>query len=352
MASSQMKNLVDAQGIERLYKLPNYWKTKAELAEQTGDIPSALFATKKQHQLLDSIQTVTNQEKAENLLIAFETAKEKEILENQRIELESLALENEEQKTIIYLILIISILFVVVIVILLIAYRAKSSHNDRLKENYTLIERQKAELSSSLKEKEILFREVNHRVKNNLQIVSSLLFFHSKIVKDEMSKNALKDAQTRIQSMSFIHQKLYQTNNVGIVDLEDFSESLIAYIVKLHKSKQANISFEVDANNSKVSLQKAIPLGLILHELTNFSLQNTNEHSDLNQINIKISATETTLAIEYQDLSHKEDFSPILVDETISKKLIHLLTNQLNGTISQKKNHPHSLFFSFRLSNK
>ncbi len=130
-------------------------------------------------------------------------------------------------------------------------------------------ERKKAEVSlnNSLKEKDILLKEIHHRVKNNLQIITSLLNLQTRNIADEKSLAIFKDSQNRIKSMALIHEKLYQSQDFVQIDLREYIINLSSYIHETYSNVQTVIKFNYDLENLNLSIDKIVPLGLILSEL-------------------------------------------------------------------------------------
>ncbi|MDR3609071.1 MAG: histidine kinase dimerization/phosphoacceptor domain -containing protein [Ignavibacteriaceae bacterium] len=128
-------------------------------------------------------------------------------------------------------------------------------------------------IKASLKEKEVLIREVYHRTKNNMQVISSLLGIKASGTKDEVMQGILQDMKDRIQTISLVHQKLYQSKNLSIVDLKDYVSDLVILIVDSHTIDSDKISVALDLDSIDVELDTAVPCGLIINELISNSLK-------------------------------------------------------------------------------
>ena len=138
-----------------------------------------------------------------------------------------------------------------------------------------LAERQQAEahLRAALTEKEVLLKEVHHRVKNNLQIVSGLLQLQAQSLTDLPIVNALKESQNRVDSMSLIHKKLYTSQDMGQVDVTDYIYSLACNLLTSYKISPSTVDLQVDVEPVTLSLDQAIPCGLVINELVSNSLK-------------------------------------------------------------------------------
>jgi two-component system response regulator len=128
-------------------------------------------------------------------------------------------------------------------------------------------------LRASLTEKEVLLREIHHRVKNNLQVVSSLLRLQSRHVKDEQARAMLKESQNRVRSMALIHEKLYRSEDLARVDMAEYLHSLTPHLVHSAAVHADDINLKVTVANVFLGIDTAIPCGLIINELVSNSLK-------------------------------------------------------------------------------
>lgn len=138
---------------------------------------------------------------------------------------------------------------------------------------YLKVKRQKDVISVTLDEKEILLKEIHHRVKNNLQIISSLLSLQSRYIEDKKVQAAVNDGQNRVKSMALIHQKLYQNNNLMGVEALDYIKNLTRTLMITYGIKQEKIDISYDIDQLKIDVDTIIPIGLILNELISNSFK-------------------------------------------------------------------------------
>lgn len=138
-----------------------------------------------------------------------------------------------------------------------------------------LAERQQAErhLRAALSEKEVLLKEIHHRVKNNLQIVSGLLQLQAQGLNDSQIVNALRESQNRVESMSLIHKKLYTSSDLGQIDVADYIQSLALSLLTTYQISPGTIALQVEVEPVVLSLDQAIPCGLIINELVSNALK-------------------------------------------------------------------------------
>jgi len=154
-----------------------------------------------------------------------------------------------------------------------------------------ITDRKQAEkhLRAALTEKEVLLKEIHHRVKNNLQIVSGLLQLQAQSLDDEQVIEALKESQNRVEAMSLIHKKLYTSINFEQVDVADYIQSLAVSLMTTYQILPGRIALEVDVESVSLSLDQAIPCGLIINELVSNALKYAFPGDRAGKINIKLS---------------------------------------------------------------
>lgn len=130
-----------------------------------------------------------------------------------------------------------------------------------------LIQRQQRELERSLNEKELLLKEIHHRVKNNLSVISSLLELQSNGISDEAANAAIAVAQNRISSIALIHQRLYQHGNLDAIELREFLHVLSKQVSSVYKKQDTQIQIDIAIPETLLDIDTAVPLGLIMNEL-------------------------------------------------------------------------------------
>jgi len=191
-------------------------------------------------------------------------------------------------------------------------------------------------ISASLKEKEILLKEVHHRVKNNLQIISSLLNLQSLSLKENNLIDVFKDSQNRVRTMALIHEKLYQSNSFARIDFGSYLKSLADYLFRSYNINPTIVKLEIEIINIYLQTDSAIACGLIINEFISNSLKYAFPEGRTGLI--RITMTETIL--KNIILSYYDDGVGIPIEISISNtktlglKLVSLLTNQLNGKIT------------------
>lgn len=234
-----------------------------KLDSASGDYISAIANLKKYQKAKDSIFNDVKFYQISDLQIKYETAKKDkniQLLTNES-ELQKVKIKNDKVVKLIAGLVLILVLIITALIFR--SYKNKKETNKQLQISKSRIEKKNKILQNVVKEKEWLLKEVHHRVKNNLQVVMSLLNTQSVYLKEESAVNAIKDSQNRINSMSLIHQRLYQSEGLSCIKMPEYIKELISY---LKDSYNTNYSFIVDVEYIEMHVAQAIPIGLILNE--------------------------------------------------------------------------------------
>lgn len=157
------------------------------------------------------------------------------------------------------------------------------------------------DLRTALAEKEVLLKEIHHRVKNNLQIVSGLLQLQAQGLDDTRMVGALRESQNRVEAMSLIHKKLYTSSDLGQIDVADYIHSLATSILTTYQILPGRITLTVDVEPIVLSLDQAIPCGLIINELVSNALKYAFPNNCFGEINIKLCQINAHFELTIQD---------------------------------------------------
>ncbi|MBX9257266.1 PAS domain S-box protein [Desmonostoc muscorum CCALA 125] len=206
-----------------------------------------------------------------------------------------------------------------------------------------LVQRQKIEvkLRSALAEKEVLLKEVHHRVKNNLQIVSSLLQLQSHTLTDPEVIKVLRESQNRIESISLIHKNLYTSANIGQIDVGDYIHNLAASLLISYQIFPGRISLETDIDSVSLNVDQAIACGLVINELISNSLKHAFPNQQAGIIRIALRNLDNSIEMTIQDngigLPDNLDWRNTA---SLGLSLVYdLVTEQLEGDITLERNH-------------
>jgi PAS domain S-box-containing protein len=204
--------------------------------------------------------------------------------------------------------------------------------------------RTREQIKASLQEKEILLKEIHHRVKNNLQIVASLLYLQSSRIHDPATMAAIQESSDRIRSMSLIHEQLYQSRNLAAIDFHDYLSSLVAYLSQIYRSKEGRIDIYVQAKDINLEVDTAVTLGLIINELVSNALKHAFPNDHDGRVDIQLTRTQPntcTLTVRDNGIGFVPDVVERLEKEgvralhgnSLGIKLVDTLTQQIDGEI-------------------
>jgi two-component sensor histidine kinase len=203
------------------------------------------------------------------------------------------------------------------------------------------------ELDAKNKQNELLLKEIHHRVKNNLEMVKSLIALQSAKLEDGASKEAMLASQNRVQSMGIIHQKLYQGENLGSIEMKDYFINLGEGVLDTFNAEE-KVKIECAMDDLNLDVDTAVPIGLIVNELLTNALKYAFPEGKKGQINISLVKENNDLLLKVTDngIGKTEGSKP--KGTGFGTQLIQLLTQQLNGTISENYNNGTAVFFNFK----
>ncbi|MDW7668793.1 MAG: PAS domain S-box protein [Bacillota bacterium] len=198
-------------------------------------------------------------------------------------------------------------------------------------------DKKEKELIKSLEEKSTLMREIHHRVKNNLQLVSSLLYLQSSYIKNPKVKKALKDTENRVKSMAILHEKIYRAKEINELNFKEYIEEIIKELLKSYKIDK-RIKLYADIEDVDLNIDIAINCGLIVNELITNSLQHAFNNRDKGEIKILIYAIKEEVFIEISD--NGEGFNKkfeCLKNKSLGLQIVESLVMQLKGSIKKEE---------------
>ena len=197
-------------------------------------------------------------------------------------------------------------------------------------------------LIQSLKEKEVLLKEVHHRVKNNMQVISSILNLQSSYVKDNYTLALLKESQNRIKSMSFIHESLYQTQNFEVVNFTDYIITLSKNLIHSYSVNLDKVKLNLDLDKVFLTLDLSIPCGLIINEIISNSLKYAFPNNKSGAIFLSLKENKHKIILEigdngigipnHIDIKHTETLGLQLVDTLVEQINAKLVLDKTKGT--------------------
>lgn len=188
-------------------------------------------------------------------------------------------------------------------------------------------------IKKSLVEKDLLLKELHHRVKNNLQIISSLLNLQSTFIEDGYAYDVFQESQNRVKSMAMIHEQLYQSKDLSNINFSDYIHSMVSGLLSTYKVNPEQIKVNIEAKNIYMDINTAVPCGLIINELVTNSLKHGFPRGLEGIISIKLEKNEKyILKVSDTGVGIKEDID-IKKSNTLGFLLVNSLIKQLDGTI-------------------
>lgn len=208
-----------------------------------------------------------------------------------------------------------------------------------------LVEARTNQLARSLQEKEALLQEIHHRVKNNLQVISSLLYLQSKKIKDEQDRAVFEESRHRIQAMALTHEILYSSERLGQVSAADYFQRIVTTLLRTYSESSKRVRSEVKVDQLDLSLDEALPCGLIVNELVSNALKHAFPGPREGKIKIKCfqepvpgsqGKVQVVLVVEDDGVGLSQDFE---LDNNLGLglKMVRNLVRQLDGKMEIKR---------------
>ncbi len=205
-------------------------------------------------------------------------------------------------------------------------------------------------LKASLLEKEVLLREIHHRVKNNLQIISSLLNLQSRHIQDEPSLDMFQESRHRVRSMALVHEKLYRSKDMARIDFCEYLKSLASHLFMSYGVNSAAVELDVDVKDVYLDINTSIPCGLIVNELVSNSLKHAFSGREKGKIRIVLqpeNKDKFKLVVSDDGVGLPRSLD-VLNTESLGLQLVTMLVEQLQGTLSIERNHGTSFEIVFQ----
>ncbi len=190
-------------------------------------------------------------------------------------------------------------------------------------------------VTASLREKDMLLKEIHHRVKNNLQIIISLLNLQSGYIKDEQTLKTVKDGQNRVRTMALVHEKFYQAEELSEIHFGEYTEKLCQFIFQSYSDRTDRVRLKINSDNIKFDMDTAMPCGLLINEVVSNALKYAFPDGRSGEVAISIKAlpgSKVELFIGDDGIGLPPDLD-IDRTETLGLQLISALAGQLDGTL-------------------
>lgn len=297
-----------------------FYQVRAELFAHSGQYDSAFACLQKQHQVYTSDINEQNRAEIARLNAVHDNVqKQTKILAQDR--------ENAEQKKVINRTVALLVAVLLILVLLFFGYRRKRAQNDKITE-------QRGELEQALHRQKVLLAEVQHRVKNNLQVIIAMLDMQSEAIGYKSIEEITQENQRRIESMAFLHDKVYLSEDLEHVKLQSYLDQIADLLHGTYASKDISVDIAIQSEIDSVPVDKAIPLGLITVELLMNSFKHAFEGRAKGSIRIstiKTSESPNASKLVYQDDGHGYETTP--KSSGLGTEIIKGLAGQLHGNV-------------------
>ena len=223
--------------------------------------------------------------------------------------------------------------------------RFNAELEERVEQRTTELSESAAQLRTTLREKEVLLQEIHHRVKNNLQIVASLLSLQSGSIRDPQMAAHFQENQERIRSMALIHEKLYQSESLARVDLADYMKSLVGILLRTYATA-GNVDLQVRLDPAFVSIDTAVPVGLLLNELLTNALKYAFPDGRKGCLLVDLAVIpdgQYIVRVEDDGVGLGPDFQ-LEQANTLGLRLVRMLAKQLHAELSFRSGSEHTAF--------
>jgi len=308
--------------------------------KEIGDYKKALLLREEYQTVSDSMLSAEKDEITKDIATKYQTEQKVALIELQQDQI-------ERQKFIKLLSFCLAGLFAVVLILSYRNIKSRQNSNALLSEKNSL-------LDAKNQENELLLKEIHHRVKNNLQTISSLLSLQSESIDDPTAFDAVQESKNRVASMALIHQKLYQRDNLAAIEMRDYFETIGNAIIDSFGERAKRVALEIDMPELELDVDTAVPIGLITNELVTNSLKHAFPNDNHGRIFISLKKLgQDNLELIIADNGQSVENQVKEADSGgFGSLLINLLTTQLGGQIDKQTEEGMSTIISFKLPEK
>jgi two-component sensor histidine kinase len=272
--------IIEAENITALRAKSNLYNALSKYFYAFKDYKTAVDYHKKYHDIFVEIKEKQRDQTVYDLETNYQTEKKERELESKKA--------NEK-------------LFVIILVFLAIVLTLVTFFYYKNQKKKQLLSQQKILLESTVEDKNILLKEIHHRVKNNLQVISSLLSLQQRQITDKKASQAMQEGRDRVKAMALIHQNLYQDTDLIGVETNDYINKLAKSLVKNYQTEAKAIKLNIDVEPIKLDIDTIIPLGLVINELISNALKYAFTTKTSGTISIHLKSNNSTLNLSVTD---------------------------------------------------
>ncbi len=271
----------------------------------------------------------------EEVKTRYETEKNKGKIREQQNQLNIAEIGYKEERFMKTMAICGAILLLIVVAVISYMFIQRNKLNAELVRKNTEIGKVNSDLSASLHKSEILMREVHHRVKNNLQIISSMFNLQADSAPNDTIRNILMESDNRVMMIAYLHERLYSKDDVGNIDIREFITEVTNNIFQSYRSQSSDITFESDVAEIQIEMDKAVVLGIITNELVTNSVKHAFPAEQVNRvIRVSIGMKENSVFLRISDNGRglPESFS-LANSGSFGLKLVNIMIQHVKGTV-------------------
>ncbi|WP_421877837.1 tetratricopeptide repeat-containing sensor histidine kinase [Marinoscillum sp.] len=304
-----------ADSINDLQRQLTIYDALIKLNKEKDDFETALQYFAQKEIVNDSLFNERKSQEIQRLRVEFESEQQEQQLGLQQEQIARVQAELGREATFRNMLILGTVLLLIIVALIYRSERIKTRKNQQI---------------------ESLLKEIHHRVKNNLQVISSLLNMQSRGLEDQEMLDAIKEGQSRVKAMSLIHEKLYQTDNVASIDFASYTLDLLTHLEHLYKPKELALNKQIDMDQLNLDIDTAIPIGLMLNELISNAFKYAFKEKKEGKLHISLKR----LSGDLLDLQVKDDGIGLpehaldTTTKSLGLRLINILTKQLKGEMT------------------
>lgn len=322
------KLAVEMQAVEYLDRI---YGAKADIFVEAGDFKKAYFYRNRSFDMHDSLTNIARVKVTNELETKYETEKKERQLAEQKLLVQK---GTDQRRLLIFLavLLVLGIWFAI--------YR-----NRKQQRTSTLLQSKNETIAAALNDREVLLKEIHHRVKNNLQVVSSLLSIQGREIADKKALEAVNESKHRVQSMALIHQYRYSDKDLKRIDMQEYINRLATNLFNAYKLDHDRVKLTVASDPIQLDVDTAIPLGIIINELITNALKYAFPDNCEGELTVKLTEENSRLNLYVSDNGvGKTTVSN--ADFSFGTKLINAFKNKLKAELEIQTEKGYSVLFS------
>jgi two-component sensor histidine kinase/Tfp pilus assembly protein PilF len=320
------ESMLLAKGLQKPLLISDAANILNKIYKKEGNWSDALSMLELHIKMRDSISNKETEKDIIKQKAAYDLSKKEHEIELLSAQNEVHTLKLKENKTLVYFVTAAFLFTLVLAIAIYYGNQKKQVVNELLKQ-------QKEEISSQHEEKAVMLKEIHHRVKNNLQVVNSLLRFQSRNIEDKKILEMFEKAQKRVLSMAMLHEKMYRSDDLKHINIKEHFTHLIEDLIENY-TVDKKIDLDVKIDNITIDIMVLTPLGLIISELITNSLKYGFSKQNTGQIGVSLTKT-TSQKLELIVFDNGIGYNPDDIKEGLGTKLVRIYVKQLNGILEK-----------------